>query len=61
MLVPFSALYSKWKKVHLGEMDFFVYLENVSMISTDSYVSGIHVGGMDFFVHLGDLDLAYKT
>ena len=40
------------KKVHLAEMDFFVHLDLVRMIFTDSYIGAVHLGRMDFFVHL---------
>ena len=49
------------KKVHFSEMDFFVHLENVSMIFTDSYIGGVHLGEMDFFVHLSKMDFAVET
>ncbi len=42
-------------------MDFFVHLENVSMISTDSYIGGVHLEEMDFFVHLSKMDFAVET
>ncbi len=48
------------KKVHLGEMNFFSHLENISVIFMDSDVETVHLGGMDFFVHLGEMDLAVK-
>ncbi len=47
------------KKVHLGEKDFFVHLENVSMI-----YRFLSRGGPTWqdglFVHLGEMDLAVK-
>ncbi len=43
------------KKVHLGEMDVFVHLENVSMSLTDSYLGGVHLGEMDVFDHLSEM------
>jgi len=46
------------KKVHLGEMDFFVHLDLVCMIFTDSYIEAVHLGEMDFFVNLAKMDFA---
>ena len=43
------------KKVHLAEMDFFVHLDLVRMIFTDSYIGAVHLGKMDFFVHLAKM------
>jgi hypothetical protein len=48
------------KKVHRGEMDFFVHLDFVSMIFTDSYIGVVHLGEMDFFVHLSMMDFVVK-
>ena len=47
-----SYFFKMDKKVHRGEMDFFVHLDFVSMIFTDSYIAVVHLGEMDFFVHL---------
>ena len=47
-----SYFFKMDKKVHRGEMDFFVHLDFVSMIFTDSYIGVVHLGEMDFFVHL---------
>jgi hypothetical protein len=49
------------KKVHFSEMDFFVHLENVTMIFTDSYIGGVHLGEMNLFVHLSKMDFAVET
>jgi hypothetical protein len=46
------------KNVHLGEMNVFVHLENVSMIYTDSYLGGVHLGEMGVFDHLSEM---FKT
>ncbi len=43
------------ENVHLGEMDVFVHLENVSMIFMDSYLGGVHLGEMDVFDHLSEM------
>jgi hypothetical protein len=40
------------KNVHLGQMDIFLHLENLSMIFTDSYLGGVHLGDIDVFDHL---------
>ena len=42
-------------------MDFFVHLENVSMIFTDSCMERVHLGEMDFFVHLSKMDFVIET
>ena len=52
MLVRNVLLFKMDKKVHLGEMDFFVHLDLVHMIFTDSYIEAVHLGKMHFFVHL---------
>ena len=56
-----SYFYKKDKKVNFTEMDFFVHLENVSMIFTDSCIEGVHLGDMDFFVHLSKMDFVIET
>ncbi len=43
------------KNVHLGEMDVFDHLEDVSMNFTDSHLEGIHLGEMDVFDHLSEM------
>ena len=43
------------KKVHLGEMHFFVLLDVVHMIFKDSYIEAVHLGKMHFFVHLAKM------
>jgi hypothetical protein len=48
------------KKVHLGKMDFFVYLDLVRMIFTYSYIGAVHLGEMDFFVHLAKMDFVVE-
>ena len=48
------------KKVHLGKMDFFVHLDLVRMIFTDSYIEAVHLGKMDFFVHLAKMHFVVK-
>jgi hypothetical protein len=41
------------KKVHLGEMNFFVHLDLVHMIFTDSYIGVVHLlAKMDFVVEM---------
>ena len=41
------------KKVHLGEMDFFLHLDLVHMIFTDSYIGAVHLlVKMDFVVEM---------
>ena len=37
-------------------MDFFVHLDLVLLIFTDSYIGTVHLGKMDFFVHLAKMD-----
>ncbi len=41
-------------------MDFFVHLDLVRMIFTDSYIGAVHLGKMDFFVHLAKMDFVVK-
>ncbi len=48
------------KKVHLGEMDFFVHLDLVCMIFTDSYTGACHLGNMNFFYHLAKMAFVVK-
>ena len=48
------------KKVHLGEMDFFLHIDLVHMIFTDSYTGAVHLGKMDFFVHLAKMDFVVE-
>ena len=48
------------KKVHLAEMDFFVHLDLVRMIFTDSYIGAVHLGKMDFFVNLAKMEFVVK-
>ncbi len=55
-----SYFLKTYKNVHLEEMDVFVYLENVSMIFTDSYKRGVHLGQMHNFVHLLEMYMAVK-
>ena len=55
MLVQKGQLYKKNKKVHFGEMHFFVLHDLVHMIFTDSYIEAVHLGKMHFFVHLAKM------
>jgi len=41
-------------------MDFFVHLDLVCMIFTDSYIEAVHLGEMDFFVNLAKMDFVVK-
>ena len=41
-------------------MDFFVHLDLVCMIFTDSYIGAVHLGKMDFLVHLAKMDFVVK-
>ena len=50
----------KNKKVHLGEMNFFVLLDLVHTIFTDSYIEAVHLGTMHFFVHLAKMHFVVK-
>ncbi len=38
-----SYFFKMDKEVHLAEMDFFVHLDLVSMIFTDSYIGAVHL------------------
>ena len=55
MLVQNGQLLKMNKKVHLGEMHFFVLLDLVHMIFTDSYIEAVHLGKTHFFVHLAKI------
>ena len=62
MLVPKGPTFSKWTKKSISQRwTFFVHLENVSMIFTDSYIGGVHLSKMDFFVHLSKMDFTVET
>ncbi len=50
-----SYFFKMVRNVHLGELDIFVHLENVSIFLTDSYGRGIHLGEMDVFVHRSEM------
>ena len=60
MLVQKGQLKKNGQKSPSAEMDFFVHLDLVRMIFTDSYIGAVHLGKMDFFVHLAKMDFVVK-